>query len=595
VANLTSADWLILLIYFFFALSIGLTLKGTVKTSRDYLQAGRSLPAWICGLAFVSVSLGAQQLLGMGASGAQYGFRAIQFFSLGAIPGMLFAGLFLMPLYYGSNARTVPEFLGLRFGKSTRVVSACVLLATAVLSAGAALYAMARIFAALHVFDSLFYAHGLQPANIVPVTLLAAAALVLVYVLLGGLAAALYNQVLQFFVMAAALLPVVLLGLRGSGWSAIKSAAASAAERGPGHAGFGGFVLAALLGFVLSTSYWCTDFRVLQTAMAAKDAESARKAPLIAAAVWLLVPVLLVLPGPIALALPTPHTTEFVRSENGTIYHEIDVAPPADEAGQGAVPAVLDPATGKPLRAAGGTNLLDYTMATPNLLLHFLPGGLLGLGIAALLAGLMSGAAAAITAIHAVFTCDLYQPFIRRNASDGHYLAVARWTAVGAALLALGACGAALRFGWKLESLAMFCAVLSAPLLATVLLGMFWKRATAPGAFAGLAAGIATAGLPAVLGRFASGPRFSWVAWMSSGPARPVDVCLTILAALGLNFVVAFAVSLRTTAQPEAELAGLMHSLAPRPARAPSPWWKRPEALAAAILITAVAINLLFV
>jgi SSS family solute:Na+ symporter len=582
VQNLASVDWLILSLFLFFSISIGFALKPFITSSKEFLQAGRAMPAWICGLAFFAASLGSQEVIGMGAAGARYGLASVAFYSLGAIPAMLFVGLFMMPLYYGSGARSVPEFLRLRFDEKTRTLNACLFAGVTAFAAGISLYAMARLAEALHVFEPMFAALHLGPQASLIASMALPAAIVLLYILLGGLAATMYNLVLQFFVLVAGLLPMVLLGLKQiGGWNGLHAIVPTntyptGSAQASGHAiGLGGIALAMGLGIVLGAGYWCTDFRVVQTAMAAKDAASAKRAPLIAAAFRIFLPLLLILPGLIAIALPTPHTTVFERIENGTIYHEITVVPPAAEAGRGLVPARTDSATdpemGNPLLDAHGHALLNYNLATPEAILHFLPGGLLGLGLAALLACLMSGVAVNISALTTVFTCDLYQPHIRKNASDEHYLAVARWAAVGAVLLSVSAGCAAMRLHGILDALALAFALVNAPLLATFLLGMFWKRATGHGAFAGLIAGTAAAVLhqgltlpvdanPGLHGGLHGG----WIAAIHRYPSDLTQCFWTAVIAFAANLIVTVAVSLCTQARPEAELAGLVHSLTPR-------------------------------
>jgi solute:Na+ symporter, SSS family len=303
---------------------------------------------------------------------------------------------------------------------------------------------------------------------------------------------------------------------------------------------------------------------------------------------------LLILPGIIALGMPTPHTSVVVRNENGAIYHEITVVPAADEAGRGLVPAVMYPATGKPIQTADGRSLLNYAQAAPNVLLRFLPVGLLGLGIAALLSCLMGSVAASVAAFNAVFTCDLYEAHIRKDASDRHLMAVGRWAGVGGMALAVGVACAAFFWGWKLDGLAALFARVNAPLLATILLGMFCKRITGQGAFAGLAAGVVVTALPSVFllffGNFFA-MHIGWIAALGNGMALGFWVPI---AGIAVSLLVAAAVSLSTKPKPDAELAGLVHSLRVRePANAT--WWKRPEAIAGAILLAAIGVTLIFI
>jgi SSS family solute:Na+ symporter len=615
VPNLASVDWLILMLYLFFTVSMGFALKPYITSSKEFFQAGRRMPAWLCGIAFIAASLGSQEAIGMGAAGAKYGLASVEFYSLGAIPAMLFMGLFMMPLYYGSGARSVPEYLRLRFDEKTRALNACLFAAVTAVGAGISLYAMARLAEALHVFDQMYNTLHLGPQTSVIATMAVPAAIVLLYVLLGGLAGTMYNLTMQFFVLVAGFLPMVLLGLKQiGGWKGLKAIVPATtylrewngSAQGGAHAmGLGGIGLAVGLGLVLGAGYWCTDFRVAQTAMAAKDMGAARRAPLIAAAARIFLPLLLIVPGLIALALPTPHTTIFERNENGAIYHDITVVPQAVEAGRGLIPArtgsATDPVMGKPLLDANGHALLNYSLATPEALLHFLPAGLLGLALAALLACLMGGLAAGISAFSTVFTCDLYQPYIRpyihKDASDEHILAVGRWAAAGGMLLAVGAGCAAMRFNSIPDAVALALAVVNAPLLATFLLGMFSKRTTGHGAFAGLIAGTAAAvlhqGLTLPVGAH-PGMHGGWIAAMHRYPSGLEQCFWTAVLAFGVNLIVTAAVSLCTRARPEAELAGLVHGLTPRAKTASGPWWKRPERLAAIILGAAIVASLIF-
>jgi SSS family solute:Na+ symporter len=606
VPNLTAVDWLIMLLYFVFVLGIGYALKRHMKTSKDFLQAGRALPAWICGLAFIGASLGGQEVIGMGASGAKYGLETAHFYGIGAIPAMVFVGLFMMPLYYGSKARSVPEFLRLRFDEKTRALNACSFAAMTVVSSGISMYMMARLMQALHVFDGFFRAHDWAPEGIFTFSIVLSAAIVLAYILLGGLTSAIYNHVLQFFLVVAGLLPLVLLGLRNiGGWSGLKASVPiqymhewkGVAHAGANPMGIEGIGLGLGLGFVLGASYWCTDFRVIQTAMASKNMESARRVPLIAAVPRMLFPFLVILPGLLAIGLPTPHTATVTHVVDGAIIRETTVVSAQVEEGRGLVPARTDPVTGKPMLDASGHPLLDYDMATPNMLLHFLPTGLLGLGLTALLATLMSGMAANATAFNTVFTYDLYQSYIHKGGSDRHYLAVGRWATVGGILLSIGTAYAAIHFNNIMDTLLLVFSFVNAPLFATFLLGMFWKRATGHGAFSGLIAGTATAmlhhGLTLPI-EARPGIHGGWIAVLHHYPSDMAQNFWTAIFAFSANFLVTVVVSYCTKARPEAELVGLVHSLTPKPERAHIAWWKRPEALAVAVLLGAVVLNIFF-
>ena len=590
-------DSLVLLLYFFFVLAVGITLKPLLSGSLDFLQAGRALPAWICGVAMTAVSLGPLELTGMSAAGARYGFAGIPYYVLGATLPILFAALFLIPVYYGSKARTLPGFLALRFDNRTRILHAVLFAAMALLSAASSLYMMARVFAALHVFEAPLRATGLEAHGVMIFSMALPAAIVLAYILLGGLTGTIYNLVIQFFVIVAGLLPVVFLSLKQiGGWGGLKAAAglSAFAERPDGHMHIATIAASVALGLVFSAGTWCADFRVLQVAMIAKDSEAARRAPLIAAALRVFVPLIVILPAIVALSLPTPHTSIVIHTENGAIYHEITVVPPEIDAGQGLVPARIDAATGKPLKDSAGRTLLDETMAAPQVLLHFLPTGLLGLGIAALLASMMAGMAASLTAFATVFVCDLYEPLLQPDPKRDRSVAVMRWATLAGAILSLGLALLAMRFG-TLSALAILAtAVVIAPLLATLLLGVFFNRTNASGAFFGLISGALAAiihhGLALPVGEL-RGIHGGWIMPLHR-PSSDLHFDLgTAVCAFAASLIVTAAVSAFTSPRPESELTGLVWS-APSPSK--GEWWQRPQPLAIAILLAAIVLCVVF-
>jgi SSS family solute:Na+ symporter len=607
VLNLTSVDWLIMLLYFVFVLGIGFALKRYMKTSKDFFQAGRALPAWICGLAFISANLGAQEVIGMGASGAKYGLETAHFYGIGAIPAMIFVGIFMMPFYYGSKARSVPEFLRMRFDEKTRALNACSFAVMTVFSSGISMYAMARLIQALHVFDGLFHMLGWAPEGIFTFSIILSAVIVLAYIFLGGLTSAIYNEVLQFFLIIAGFLPLVLLGLRNiGGWAGLKASVPAAYMhewKGVAHASTNpmGIEIIGLgmgLGFVLGSGYWCTDFLVIQTAMASKNMAAARRVPLIAAVPKMVFPFLVILPGLLAIGLPTPHTTTVItRGADGAIYHTTNVVSAQAEQGRGLVPAKINPVTGKPMLTASGQPLLDYDMATPNMLLHFFPTGILGLGLTALLASFMSGMAGNVTAFNTVFTYDLYQSYIHPGGTDKHYMAVGRWATVGGIALSICTAYAAISFNNIMDTLQLVFSFVNAPLFATFLLGMFWKRATGHGAFVGLITGTAAAmlhhGLTLPI-EANPGIHGGWITVVHHYPSDMAQNFWGAIFAFSANFIVTVIVSLMTKAKPESELVGLVHSLTPKPPSENLSWWRRPEALAVGVLLGAVALNIFF-
>jgi solute:Na+ symporter, SSS family len=607
--QLTFVDWLIMLLYFVFVLGIGFALNRYMKTSKDFFQAGRALPAWICGLAFISANLGAQEVIGMGASGAKYGLETCHFYGIGAIPAMVFVGIFMMPFYYGSKARSVPEFLRLRFDEKTRALNACSFAVMTVFSSGISMYAMARLIQALHVFDGLFHALGWAPGGIFTFSIILSAIIVLLYIFLGGLTSAIYNEVLQFFLIIAGFLPLVLLGLKNlGGWKGL-TAAVSAVDPRMMHEWKGvlhsstnpmGIEIIGIgmgLGFVLGSGYWCTDFLVIQTAMASKNMDSARRVPLIAAVPKMVFPFLVILPGLIAISLPTPKTQTIVHEQNGVITHETTVISQIAAEGRGIVPAKINPVTGKAMLDASGKPLLDYDMATPNMLLHYFPTGILGLGLTALLASFMSGMAGNVTAFNTVFTYDLYQSYIHKGASDRHYLAVGRWATVGGILLSISTAYAAISFNNIMDTLQLVFSFVNAPLFATFLLGMFWKRTTGHAAFTGLITGTLAAvfhhGLTLPIEAH-PGIHGGWITVVHHYPSDMAQNFWGAIFAFSSNFIVTIIVSFLTKPKPESELVGLVRSLTPKPKTSHLVWWKRPEALAVAVLLGAVALNIFF-
>jgi SSS family solute:Na+ symporter len=600
--NLTYVDWLIMLLYFVFVLGIGFALKRFMKTSKDYLQAGRSLPAWICGLAFISANLGAQEVIGMGASGAKYGIVTSHFYWIGAIPAMCFVGVFMMPFYYGSRARSVPEFLRLRFDEKTRAWNACSFAVMTVFSSGISMYAMARLIQTLHVFDGLFRSLGLPVDWIFHFAILLSALIVLCYIFLGGLTSAIYNEVLQFFLIVAGFLPLVWVGLKNiGGWNGLKQAVPAAylhSWQGMGHAttnplGVDWFGLVAGLGFVLSFGYWCTDFLVIQTAMAANSEESARRVPLIAALPKMFFPALVILPGLIAIA--TPAVQQHVMTHTATPGTVASAS--TDPVGRGLIPAKVDPVTGKVMIDTDGHAILDYDLAIPNMLLHYFPTGILGLGLTALLASFMSGMAGNVTAFNTVWTFDIYQSYINKGASDAHYLKMGRWTTVVGILISMMTAYVVMGFNNIMDTLQLVFSIVNAPLFATFLLGMFWKRTTGHAAFIGLATGTCAAllhhGLTISAGA-SPGVHGGWITVVHTYPSQMALDYWQAIFAFGINFVLAAAISLVTKPRPEKELVGLVYSLTPKPVEHHMAWYAKPSVIAVILIAMGVTLNIIF-
>src|SRR6202042_2354028 len=400
-------DYLIILIYFVFVLGIGFVLKRFVKTSADFLLSGRSIPAWIAGLAFLSANLGAQEVIGMAASGAKYGIATSHFYWLGAIPAMVFVGIFMMPFYYGSKAKPGPDYLSLRYDEKTRAFNAFTFAGMTMMSSGISMYAMALLLQTIHIFDTPFRALGLPNSWVFHVSIITSAIIVLGYIYLGGLTSAIYNEVIQFFLIVAGFFPLVFLGLVNvGGWSGLTQKLPPAymhAWHGmdnPQHnlLGVDWFGLVMGLGFVLSFGYWCTDFLVIQRAMAADSQESARLVPVIAAIPKMFFPFLVILPGLIAISVPT--VQDHLSGESTTVSRAApqsatnaaiaqttenkgDVRATAME-GRGLIPVKVNAITGQPVVDQDGKPVLNYDLAIPNMLLRYFPTGMLGLGLTAL-------------------------------------------------------------------------------------------------------------------------------------------------------------------------------------------------------------------
>ena len=592
---LSTIDWIIMLVYFVFVLGIGVALKRYMKTSSDFFLAGRSIPAWVAGLAFISANLGAQEVIGMGASGAKYGIATSHFYWIGAIPAMVFVGIFMMPFYYGSRARSVPEYLRLRFDEKTRGLNAISFAVMTIFSSGISMYAMAKLIQILHIFDGPFARLGLPQSWIFHVSLVVSAIVVLIYIFLGGLSSAIYNEVVQFFLIVAGFLPLAWLGLKNlGGWSGLKAqlpASYMHSWLGMQHAntnrlGVEWFGLAMGLGFVLSFGYWCTDFLVIQRAMAADSMSSARRTPIIASFPKMLFPALVILPGLIAIALPTQTTSVSVA---GNTTNQV--------AGKGLIPAKIDPTTGIVMLGKDGKPELDYDLAIPNMLLHYFPTGILGLGLTALLASFMSGMAGNVTAFNTVWTYDIYQSYINRTASDEHYLWMGRMATVFGIAFSLTAAYLASRFNNIMDMLQLVFAFVNAPLFATFLLGMFWKRTTGHAAFAGLLSGTFAAALHHALTLPADavpGVKGGWIATLHVYPSEMAQNFWAAIYAWVTCFVVTVAVSLVTRAPSEDKLKGLVYSLTERPQEGHLPWYQRPAVLGSAALLAAVLLNITF-
>ncbi len=567
--ELGGIDYVILVIYFLFVLGIGWALRRQTKTSEDFFLSGRSIPAWIAGLAFLSANLGAQEMIGMAASGAKYGIATSHFYWVGAIPAMVFVGVFMMPFYYGSRARSVPEYLKLRFDEKTRGFNAISFATMTVFSSGISMYALAKLLNLLLGWD--FH-----------VSLWASGAIVLAYIYLGGLTSAIYNEVLQFFLIVLGFAPLVFLGLENvGGWSGLVAKLEPVATAGgyaPGafsHSwasmgspaanpmGVEWFGMAMGLGFVLSFGYWCTDFLVVQRAMAANSMAAARRTPLIAAVPKMLFPFLIIVPGMIAIALTYANGSGF------------------------SLPKMAD-------------GSWDYTMVIPQMLAHYFPPGVLGLGLTALMASFMSGMAGNVTAFNTVWTYDIYQSYIKKDATDAHLLWVGRMATVFGILASVGTAYLATQFNNIMDFLQLVFAFVNAPLFATFLLGMFWKRATGHGAFFGLVLGTLAAAVHHGVTLPTGAPVGIKGGWLAAPPMHAYSSEMaqnfwTAIWAFCVCFAATIAISLLTRrTKTDDDLRGLVYALTPRPKEEHLPWWKTPEGMGALVLAMAVLLNVIF-
>src|SRR5450755_978047 len=480
--HLAWIDYLILIAYVAFVIGIGWTLARYMKTSADFLTSARSIPTWVTGLAFISANLGALELVGMAASGAKYGIATAHFYWVGAIPAMIFLAVFMMPFYYGSKARSVPEYLKMRFDERVRALNSVAFDVMTIFASGISMNALAKLLNQLLGWNY-------------NVALWICSGVVLLYVLKGGLTSAIYTEVLQFFMIVLGFAPVVYLGLKDvGGWHAMNHSLQTVATNpaalylkpagvtyapdawtsawtpvlaGPAHnpMGVDWFAMLFGLGFVLSFGYWCTNFLVVQRAMAAKNMTAARNTPLVAAVPKMLFPFLVIVPGMIAAALCTlpdkgyripPPIVSSATYEKA--IEAVKAANPADAAA--AVTAVgealgtkVDAEKITSLVAANATGKLsdeqikqglynsiaenDYDGVILSLVKKYCPAGLLGLALTALLASFMSGMAGNVTAFNTVFTYDLYQAYFARGRSDRHYFLTGKVITVVGILLSI--------------------------------------------------------------------------------------------------------------------------------------------------------------
>ncbi len=547
----SALDYVILGIYFVVVLGIGFVARLAIKTDLDFFLSGRSLPAWITGLAFIAANLGALEILGQAANGAQYGIPAVHYYWIGAVPAMIFLGLFMMPFYYGAKVRSVPEYLRLRFNEATHAFNAGTFAVATVLISGVNLFALALIIHLMLGWSVTF-------------AILVAAALVLVYITLGGLTSAIYNEVLQFFVIVAALLPLTIVALHSIGGINGLEAKVKAfkplgdaglhAWRGLGihhvtnplASDWVGVVFG--LGFVLSFGYWTTNFAEVQRALSARNMSASRRTPLIGAYPKIFLPAIIILPGLIAVLT----------------VHGLGVS-----------------------KAIG----LQYNTAIPHLIGNFLPEGMLGLAITGLLAAFMAGVAANVTAFNTVVTYDIVQSYFAKDRDAAYYLRAGRIITVVGILISVFTAFIAKGYSNIMNYIQTLFSIFNAPLFATFIIAMFWKRATPWAGFWSLVSGTAAAYTVNRLNAYHTVFHF--------GSALSASFWQAIIAFI-VGAVVLVLVSLVTKPKPQEEFRGLVWGLTRKEEKEVNEdprdklWWRSPALLAGVAIGILVVLNIVF-
>ena len=535
-------DYLILALYFITVLGIGFAARAAIKTSADFFLSGRSMPAWVTGLAFVSANLGALEIIGMAANGAQYGLLTLHYYWVGAVPAMVFLGIVMMPFYYGSKVRSVPEFLRRRFNNSTHLFNALSFAIAQVLIAGVNLYALALILQALLGWPLW-------------VSIVIGAAIVLTYISIGGLSSAIYNEVLQFFVILAGLIPITIVGLvkvggvdglfekvrqTPLGEAGLHAWSGTGGTDNPLGASWIGIIFG--LGFVLSFGYWTTNFAEVQRALSAKDMSAARRTPIIGAFPKLLIPVVTVIPGLIALV-----TVQGLGADKGDLV---------------------------------------YNNAIPLLMRDLLPNGVLGVAVTGLLASFMAGMAANVSGFNTVFTYDIWQAYVQKDRDDAYYLRVGRIATVVGVIVGIGTAFIAAGFSNIMNYIQALFSLFNAPLFATFIVGMFWKRMSAWAGFWSLLLGFLSS-LTLYLLYLGDVIKFNSdldESFWGAGTAFVVAV------------VVAFVVTWFTPPKPENELRGLVYGLGSSTTSGEvimagdKVWWRNPVLLGAIAVALAIVL-----
>jgi SSS family solute:Na+ symporter len=554
LVHLAPVDIVIVVFYFALVLSIGWYLKGRANTGEDFFMAGREMTAWVAGLSFLSANLGALELMGWAGSAYQYGILAAHWYWIGAIPAMLFLALVMMPFYYISKTHSVPGYLKLRFGEPSRALSAVSFALMTVLMSGVNMFAMAKVMQIVLGWDINF-------------SIWVSSLTVAIYVTLGGLRSAIFNEVLQFFLIWAGALLIPILGLyEAGGWTNLKLQIAHRASEQYVHlwSGLGSFTTNPMgihwtgivfgLGAIISMGYWTTDFLVVQRILAAKDIRSAEMAPIIGAGFKMLVPFIVILPGLLGLAV---------------------------------LPEKLVPES-----VAAVTGGHSYNDVLPLMLARYCGPGLLGLGVTALIAGFMSGMAGNVSAFTTVWTYDIYRPLINSKGTDHHYVNMGRWTTIVGVLISVGTAYLVMQFASIMDYVQALFSFFIAPLFGTVVLGMLWKRATSSGGFWGLLCGTLSS--------------ISMWAWVKVDPTALRYVALSPHAkALAQDMyqalwsflvcvIVTVVVSVSTKPMPDAALTGLVYGLTEVPSVGNVPLYQKPLFWAAVVTVVFFVLNIIF-
>lgn len=548
--TLSFIDWLIILIYFAAVIGIGYYLKRFMGTKEDFFEAGRRNSAWVAGIAFVSANLGALEILGWTGGTMKYGMFVSHFYWVGAIPAMLFLGIYMMPFYYSSKIHSIPGYLLLRFDEKTRILNAVSFAVMTVLMSGINLYLMALVFYVILGWD-------------LHMSIWISAAVIGLYITFGGLLSAIFTEILQFFLIWFGLFLVSVLGIVELGgldnimsslperMSGLWSTAVNAGDNEMGVTWLG-IVLG--LGFVLSFGYWTTDFLLVQRAFSAKDLDSARKTPLYASFFKMALPFIVVIGGLVAWKLQDLGKLQLLAHPvSGEIWNDT---------------------------------------ALPVLIARYFPAGLVGLGITALLAGFMAGQAGNVSAFNTVFTYDIYRALFKKDASDAHLILVGRITTVAGVFLSILTAYAAMQFNTIMDYIQAIFSWVNAPLFATMLLGMFWARCTSAGAFWGLVLGMISSFTMFI------GINFKWlnpkILTFSENPSDMSNNLWRAWWAWLICFVATIIISYLTKPKPKEELVGLVKGLTAEKIHIEQPWYKKPEFIAIITLAVAVALNVYF-